>query len=482
MSFTTLSKLNLLSLRISESAPLKTHKYFRIAVPQAMTGQTLVQLLHDLLQLDDNTEALHLATLLLQYGYIFPVIEQSNLVRDDNTLYRIQLPYYWPSHATHTDNVEYAIYLNKRLLRNEQKHGLEEDEVEAYNKLVELLGHMWNFIQIQAEMQLKLQKEKKKQDKVVYDSEERAFWRSRRPGVSNCLEQHVMKQERKIRKNTIEFVKQTIERFKFSIKTKPWLKALKASETMVTWCEQFQDYDPFITTSQPSNPWISDDITLWAINADSVDVPTERRVKRWGLSVQELVRDPIGRQVLETHLETEFSSENIRFWIAIQDIKYSANSQVEEKAQKIHDDFLAPGAPYQVNVDSKTLDETLKLLKNTRIARRHAFWVAEEHVFTLMSKDSYPRFIRSQIYKGVLSAAQQQGSRRLGWRNFVFNVGNQKKINTTGGGGTSSNKHKASRDDTINNALPKQLSSDSLPLKSQQNNPQRFNINPKDKK
>lgn len=51
-----------------------------------------------------------------------------------------------------------AIYLNKRLMRNEQKHGLEEDEVETYNKLLELLGHMWDFITDQAEMQLKIQK------------------------------------------------------------------------------------------------------------------------------------------------------------------------------------------------------------------------------------------------------------------------------------------------------------------------------------
>lgn len=70
-------------------------------------------------------------------------------------------------------------------------------------------------------MQLKQQKEKKKADKVcpfslflfgegqgrrtraekcdcfqfkvVYDSEERAFWRMRRPGHSNCLEQPVQK-------------------------------------------------------------------------------------------------------------------------------------------------------------------------------------------------------------------------------------------------------------------------------------------------
>lgn len=60
-------------------------------------------------------------------------------------------------------------------------------------------------------------------------------------------------------------------------------------------------------------------------------------------------------------------------------------------------------------MDSRTLEETFKCFKESEIARRHAFSMAEEHVFTLMSKDSYPRFLRSQIYKGVLSAAQQQG-------------------------------------------------------------------------
>jgi hypothetical protein len=67
-------------------------------------------------------------------------------------------------------------------MRNEQKHGLEQEEIDYYNKLVELLGHMWGFITTQAEMQLKAQKERKKADKVVFDSEERAFWRLRRPG------------------------------------------------------------------------------------------------------------------------------------------------------------------------------------------------------------------------------------------------------------------------------------------------------------
>lgn len=95
-------------LRLTDVAPLKTHKYFRVAVPQALTGQTLVQILHDLLHLEDPNEALHLATLLLHYGYVFSVIEHAIAVKEDNTLYRIQLPYFWPSHARQTDNVEYG--------------------------------------------------------------------------------------------------------------------------------------------------------------------------------------------------------------------------------------------------------------------------------------------------------------------------------------------------------------------------------------
>lgn len=53
-------------------------------------------------------------------------------------------------------------------------------------------------------------------------------------------------------------------------------------------------------------------------------------------------------QVLETFLESEFSSENIRFWIAIQDLKYSPNDQIDHKTERIYEEFLAPGAPAQV--------------------------------------------------------------------------------------------------------------------------------------
>jgi hypothetical protein len=51
------------------------HKYFRVSVPHAITGQALIQHIQEALTADDNGEALHFATILLHFGYIFPVID-----------------------------------------------------------------------------------------------------------------------------------------------------------------------------------------------------------------------------------------------------------------------------------------------------------------------------------------------------------------------------------------------------------------------
>ncbi|KAK2157006.1 hypothetical protein LSH36_201g07000 [Paralvinella palmiformis] len=46
----------------------------------------------DRLDIEDGTEALHLATLLCCYGYFFPVTDTKTLsVKDDGTLYRFQV-------------------------------------------------------------------------------------------------------------------------------------------------------------------------------------------------------------------------------------------------------------------------------------------------------------------------------------------------------------------------------------------------------
>lgn len=66
-------------------------------------------------------------------------------------------------------------------------------------------------------------------------------------------------------------------------------------------------------------------------------------------------------------------------------------------------EFLVHGAPCEINIDSKTLETTLKDMKTPT---RFVFDVAAHHVYNvLLNKDCYPRFIRSDHYKNLLANA-----------------------------------------------------------------------------
>ena len=135
-------------------------------------GYDLIEWLMDRLSIEDSLEAVHLANLLCQFGYYFPVNELKNLiVKDDSSLYRFQTPYYWPSQHHTPDNIEYAIYLSKRSRsRNRQRHTLEDYESEAFNNLKKILNNKWDFVQMQAEEQLRVNRDRKKGEKIVMES------------------------------------------------------------------------------------------------------------------------------------------------------------------------------------------------------------------------------------------------------------------------------------------------------------------------
>ena len=104
----------------------------------------------------EESEALNISNQLCQHGYFFPVSDSKTLmVKDDSSLYRFQTPYYWPWQQKAPDQIEYAIYLAKRSLRNKQRHGLEDYETEALASLHKNLKGKWDFILMQAEEQVR---------------------------------------------------------------------------------------------------------------------------------------------------------------------------------------------------------------------------------------------------------------------------------------------------------------------------------------
>ncbi|OAD59352.1 Regulator of G-protein signaling 7 [Eufriesea mexicana] len=390
-----------------------------------------------------TVEAVHIANQLCQYGYFFPVNDSKILtVRDDSSLYRFQTPCYWPWQHRIPDNVEYAIYLAKRTLRNKQRHALEDYEIEALNCLRRNLQNKWDVIQLQAEEQVRLAKERKKGDKIVSDSQERAFWRVYRPppGCLRSLEVAPVPTRFRpghfsrppSRKRTLTDLQREVALLKNSL-TRTRIKVSAAIENLKSYFETYVEYDPMFVQPQPSNPWITDDQTFWQLNSPLVEVPTEKRVKRWALSMEELMSDPTGLQEFTNYLRKEYSHENIRFWLAVKDLRHSFQAQIPDKVNEIFKEFLAPGAPCEINIDGKTMEKVHQEMRNPN---RFTFDSAAEHVYTLLlKKDCYPRFIRSDQYRNLLAAGVQPLQKK--WF-FSFGVQAKKKISSTSTSTTTS--------------------------------------------
>ncbi|XP_063265610.1 regulator of G-protein signaling 9 isoform X1 [Prinia subflava] len=372
-------------------------------IPHAVTGNDIMQWILQRLKITAE-EALHLGDLFVKYGYIYPLQEPKNLtLKADSSLYRFQTPYFWPVQSWAADDTDYAIYLAKKNIK--RKGILEEYEKEHYNMLNQKINYKWDFVIMQAKEQYKAGKERKKEDRYALDCQERAYWLVNRtpPGMLDVLEYGLdrVTDPNENKKNTMEFYRREIMYYQQAI-LKTRVKSSVSLGGIVKYSEQFLSNDPILSGCLPSNPWISDDPEFWDLNAKLVEVPTKMRVERWAFNFSELIRDPKGRQNFQIFLKKEFSGENLGFWEACEDLKYGDQSKVKEKAEEIYKLFLAPGARRWINIDGKTMGITVKGLEHPH---RYVLDAAQTHIYMLMKKDSYGRYLKSPIYKEMLAKA-----------------------------------------------------------------------------
>ncbi|ULT92583.1 hypothetical protein L3Y34_009990 [Caenorhabditis briggsae] len=159
------------------------------------------------------------------------------------------------------------------------------------------------------------------------------------------------------------------------------------------WCVQQENADGQTTTQNKEEP-----VPPLAPEA----APTYEIVYSWSFAFDNLMKYRHGQKHLAEFLKGEFSDENILFWQACEELKRERNSEkIEEKARIIYEDFISILSPKEVSLDSRVRD-----LVNTNMGRpsTSTFNEAQNQIYVLMQRDSYPRYVNSAQYRKLLES------------------------------------------------------------------------------
>ncbi|XP_042193240.1 regulator of G-protein signaling 3a isoform X1 [Callorhinchus milii] len=136
--------------------------------------------------------------------------------------------------------------------------------------------------------------------------------------------------------------------------------------------------------------------------------PSPEEALKWGESLDKLLTHKYGLAAFRAFLRTEFSDENLEFWLACEEYKkVKSQSKMISKAKKIFAEYIAIQSCKEVNLDSHTREHTKD---NLQKVSRSCFDLAQKRIFGLMEKDSYPRFLRSELYLDLINQKKPNAS------------------------------------------------------------------------
>uniref|UniRef100_A0A8C2Z9V7 Regulator of G-protein signaling 1 n=1 Tax=Cyclopterus lumpus TaxID=8103 RepID=A0A8C2Z9V7_CYCLU len=123
-------------------------------------------------------------------------------------------------------------------------------------------------------------------------------------------------------------------------------------------------------------------------------------VETWSESVDKVLSCKAGQIAFREFLKSEYSEENILFWLACEEYKkIKMAPEMISSANRIYSEFVETEAPRQINIDCGTRENITKNISQPSLT---SFDSAQKLIYSLMARDCYPRFLKSDIYQGLL--------------------------------------------------------------------------------
>lgn len=127
--------------------------------------------------------------------------------------------------------------------------------------------------------------------------------------------------------------------------------------------------------------------------------PTPEEARKWQTSFESVLKHKFGVQLFQDFLRSQYGEENLNFWLAVEDYKQVDENSRAERARMIYEDYVSTLSPTEISLDAKVRAEIDNNMSNPT---EDTFKVAQDHIFTLMYHDCFPRFIKSKHYKQLL--------------------------------------------------------------------------------
>ncbi|XP_052124056.1 regulator of G-protein signaling 20 isoform X3 [Frankliniella occidentalis] len=144
------------------------------------------------------------------------------------------------------------------------------------------------------------------------------------------------------------------------------------------------------------------------LTCDGEPPPPLEEIRAWGKSFDKLMKSTAGRRVFRDFLRCEYSEENILFWLACEELKKESNPDlIEEKARFIYEDYISILSPKEVSLDSRVRE---LVNRNMVDPTPRTFDEAQLQIYTLMHRDSYPRFVNSSLFRQIAQLDSSNGN------------------------------------------------------------------------